>query len=675
MARALQIFHPLIFLAALAWGLAGMPARSEAQTLTTAREIAAHITPKGESTSPVALEAIVTYQDPTGTIFLRDDAGDATFITGATTNPRVPRGERLRITGVSHNGLYIGGIKVPHIERLGNQGPPEPREITPDELASGKFHYQWITLTGVGRSFKIDGETSASLRLVSAGKMVEIRFDEVPRELRSLVDAEIRVRGLAAADLNDHRQIVQPYVRVGDKSDIDVLAPAPRDPFEIAFTPLAQLQRSSAGAHRVKIHGVALAPVIAGGLFLRDDDRGVFVQCVAPEVKTGDVVEALGFPDMGFFSAQLSDAECRVVESHAAPEPRAVTLKELADGCDADLISAEAQVLQRFDRGGRTELAAQSSGINFTIFLPGEVPGALQPEALVRVTGVCRVSATRSGGYRVRPTAYQVWPRTLSDLQILRSAPWWTSRRLAIGLGGAALLALVALAWVALLRRQVRLQLAVIESKAQREAIIEERQRIAREFHDTLEQELAGLSLRLDAATPRVEDEKARSLLEQQQKLLQRLQTETRDFVWDLRDTSRQDVPLDVALRSLLEHLQANTSVPLQFKAEGEVPVLPALVQHHLVRITREAVNNAVKYSGAGAVEVSLENGADKLQLLIADHGKGFDVATTSTLEGHFGIRGMKERARKINAAFEVQSSAGQGTRVELTLPLPVMKT
>ena len=77
---------------------------------------------------------------------------------------------------------------------------------------------------------------------------------------------------------------------------------------------------------------------------------------------------------------------------------------------------------------------------------------------------------------------------------------------------------IIALAWVALLRRQVARQFAVIEGKAQREAIIEERQRIAREFHDTLEQELAGLSLRLDAATPRVEDEKARGLLEQQQK-------------------------------------------------------------------------------------------------------------------------------------------------------------
>ncbi len=139
------------------------------------------------------------------------------------SNPRLPRGERLRITGVTHNGLYIGGIKNAQIERLGNAGTIAPREITPDELASGKFHYQWISISGVGRSLKIDGESSARLRLVSAGKIIEVRFDEIPKDIRSLVDAEIRVRGLAAADINDHRQIVQSYVRVGGLGDVDVL--------------------------------------------------------------------------------------------------------------------------------------------------------------------------------------------------------------------------------------------------------------------------------------------------------------------------------------------------------------------------------------------------------------------------------------------------------------------
>jgi signal transduction histidine kinase len=212
--------------------------------------------------------------------------------------------------------------------------------------------------------------------------------------------------------------------------------------------------------------------------------------------------------------------------------------------------------------------------------------------------------------------------------------------------------------------------LTVIEAKAQREAIMEERQRIAREFHDTLEQELAGLSLRLDAALPRVADEKAHDLLDQQRRLLGRLQTDTRDFVWDLRDVSRQDAPLDAALRSLVEHLQVNTTVPLTFESNTTELKVPALVQHHLLRITREAVNNALKYAQARSVRVLLarDEHAGSLTLTIADDGKGFAPASAQALDGHFGIRGMQERAKKINASLEVDSKPGEGARVNVLL-------
>ncbi len=186
---------------------------------------------------------------PRDTIFLQRMKTGATFITGSLrANPKLPRGEHLRISGVTHNGLFIGGIKNARIERLGNAGAVAPREITPEDLASGRLHYRWVTLSGVSRSLRSDGESSATLRLITGGKIIEVRFDEVPHDLHSLVDAELRVRGLAAGDLNDHRQLVQPYVRVGSMADVDVLKPAPAEPFAIALTPLAELRHSSEAA-------------------------------------------------------------------------------------------------------------------------------------------------------------------------------------------------------------------------------------------------------------------------------------------------------------------------------------------------------------------------------------------------------------------------------------------
>ncbi|OAI57204.1 hypothetical protein AYO49_02590 [Verrucomicrobiaceae bacterium SCGC AG-212-N21] len=642
-----------------------------AQTLTTARDIATHLTPKDAQPAQVSLEATVTFQDPRHTIFLRDDTG-ATFITGGEGNPRVERGERLRIEGETHNGLFIGGIKPVRIERLSKEPPVEPRPVTPDDLASGRFHYQWVTITGVGRSLRGDDENTATLRLLTGGKTVELRFDEAPLDAAALVDAELRVSGLAAGDINDRRQLVMPYVRVTSMADVQIVKPPPADPFAAPTVPLTDLQRASTDAHRVKILGVALAPPLAGGIFVRDEERSLFIQTEAPvDVKAGDVLEALGFPEMGIFSTQLSDAQCRVVASRAVPSPLSVGVKELTDGTDAELITVDADVLQRVDREAHTEFVALVGTVSLTVFCPGRAGSELQTTSRVRLTGLCRVKSTRSNAYRARPTAYNLWLTAMDDLRVLQRAPWWNSQRLALGLGGAAALALIALLWATQLRSQVRRQLTVIEAKAQREAITEERQRIAREFHDTLEQELAGLSIRLDAAATRVTDDKARSLLEQQRRLLTRLQTETRDFVWDLRDPTANDTPPDEALASLLSHLQATTTIPLKLSIMGRPPALPPLVQNHLLRIAREAVHNAIKYSQASAIEVSLEEGDETVKLEVTDDGVGFEVSKCDALENRFGIRGMHERAKKTGSKLEIQSKTGEGTRVALTLPVP----
>jgi signal transduction histidine kinase len=522
-------------------------------------------------------------------------------------------------------------------------------------------------MSGVSRSLRREGESAATVLLNVGGKTVELRIDELPPHLDALADAEVRVRGLAAGDINDRRQLVAPYVRLGGIGDLEILKPPPADPFAAPIVPLADLRTDG---HRVKIRGVALNAPIAGGLFVRDGERSVFARTDAAEVKAGDVVEVLGFAEMGVFSMQLSEALCRVVGSQEAPVPLRVTAKELTSGTDAELITVEARVVQRIDRESLTELTAQTGAVNLSIVLPEKAPADVQAESSVRITGLCRVTGSRSDGYRAKPNACQIWTRTMDDLVVLQRSPWWDSRTLALGLAAVAALAFAAFVWIALLRRQVGRQLSVIEAKAQREAITEERQRIAREFHDTLEQELAGLSLRLDAASARVTDEKARTLLDQQRRLLMRLQTEARDFVWDLRDSSRQDAPLDGALRSLIEHFQVNTTTPLHFQKEGEIPPLPPLVQHHLLRLTREAVNNACKYAQASRIDVTLRKSGDALRLGIVDDGIGFDLSTASALEGHFGLRGMRERAKKLGATLEVLSEPGKGTRIILALPL-----
>jgi signal transduction histidine kinase len=130
------------------------------------------------------------------------------------------------------------------------------------------------------------------------------------------------------------------------------------------------------------------------------------------------------------------------------------------------------------------------------------------------------------------------------------------------------------------------------------------------------------------------------------------------------------------AIRSQVAYLQSLTSVPVGFDTAGEPPPLPTIVQYHLVRIAREAAINAVKYARAGRITIRLETKPDgaanptALVLRVADDGTGFDLADRGAADGHFGIQGMRERAKRIGADVRIETAPGRGTTVAVTLPL-----
>jgi signal transduction histidine kinase len=241
---------------------------------------------------------------------------------------------------------------------------------------------------------------------------------------------------------------------------------------------------------------------------------------------------------------------------------------------------------------------------------------------------------------------------------------------LAAALAASVAAGLIAAGWAFLLRRQVRQQLGLIERQLQDEAAVEERRRIAREFHDSLEQELAALALRLDAAASCTADPEARRLLEQERSLAARLQTETRQFVWDLRDPARAHWTLEALLAEQIEEQQAGSSLPIRLATSGRPIRLAPLARYHLLRIIREAVHNALEHSGGTAVDVGLAEEGGRVVVVIADDGTGFDLAAREKAVGHFGIRGMQERARRIGGSLAIETHPGGGARVIVTAPV-----
>jgi signal transduction histidine kinase/streptogramin lyase len=231
-----------------------------------------------------------------------------------------------------------------------------------------------------------------------------------------------------------------------------------------------------------------------------------------------------------------------------------------------------------------------------------------------------------------------------------------------LGVGG-----LLAVAWAVyqMRLRQIRYRFSLV---------LEERARLAREIHDTLAQGFVGISSQLDAVALSMAEEPspARKYLDMARRMARHSLTEARRSVMDLRASVLEGQALAAALESAMPMWTAGTRVDVEVEVTGPETVLPQEVEQHLLRIAQEAVTNVVKHSGASRIAIKLHAEASKLCLHIKDNGRGFESGDVfSSQGGHFGLIGMRERAERLGGEMRLASNPGEGTEVEVTVPLP----
>ncbi|SKA98409.1 Histidine kinase-, DNA gyrase B-, and HSP90-like ATPase [Prosthecobacter debontii] len=653
---------------------------------------------------PAELEVVVGFiESPSsGTVFVQDETGGTYF----RVNPHgaaLKVGDRVRLRGKSVPGLYLAGVEAQSYEVIGTGEPPIPVTADYEDLASGRYHYQRVQVEGIGRQLSVPEENRTILHLALGSRVIEVRVDApLPEAMDDYVDAKLQITALAAGGINDRRQLVFPYLRVTDWSDVKILkaAPAIQDLGIISAARLLRFDpsRTQEFGHRVRTTGIVLAAFPDGQVFLRDLDQYVpvptsskgadkasvsarpaalAVRLAKPyRLLTGQQVDVAGFPNMLGFSASLVDA-VPVNEpsgTEQAVVPVNVTVKEIMEGnLDADLVTLEAQMVDAYRTAAGWELRLLSAEQPLKALVPGFEPSELvKPGALLKLTGICRVESSTDKGFRSRPDRAMLLLRGPEDLIVLRAPSWWTVERL-IGLV-ALLLAVVAIGvlWITLLRRQVVKQGEALRRRISHEAVLEERQRIAREFHDTLEQELAGLSLRLDAAVTRPLEDKAKGLLESSRHLVSRVQTEARNLVADLRAEPDSVTDLPAALQELADRTLSD-SLHVSVHVLPPLPNLPVHVAHHLRMIAQEAVTNVLKHAQASSIALGLRVEDGKLCLTISDDGVGVEAVSTQGQKGHFGCMGIRERCQRIGASVEWLNVTPHGTQVQVHLPLSAL--
>jgi len=198
-----------------------------------------------------------------------------------------------------------------------------------------------------------------------------------------------------------------------------------------------------------------------------------------------------------------------------------------------------------------------------------------------------------------------------------------------------------------------------------------DRQLLGYDLHDGVVQDLTAAALLLESA-----GRQAQFGLAQTQesfagglRLLREAIAEARRLIRGLASVELDDDGLVPALQRLVDKFRADHGLPVTFTSEVQDLRLPASVQHLLLRIAQEALFNCWKHAQATRVEVRLIASGPELELAISDDGAGFDPARLPA--GHFGLEGIRARARILGAKLELQSAPGQGTRINVRLTIP----
>jgi len=201
--------------------------------------------------------------------------------------------------------------------------------------------------------------------------------------------------------------------------------------------------------------------------------------------------------------------------------------------------------------------------------------------------------------------------------------------------------------------------------------VVGERNRIARELHDTLIQGFSGITMQMQALAGRLRTKDEREVLDEIISDAGRCLQETRRSVAGLRSTAGGVSGLASALAETARQITEQQDIRLRLKLDERPYELSPEVKYNLLRIAQEAVTNSVKHSGAHAIEVELDGNESGVRLSISDDGCGFGRDGKLRIEPlHYGMVGMRERANQIGAEFDVASTPGRGTQIRVSVPL-----
>lgn len=657
-------------------------------------------------------------QDATGGVFVDNRNG-----------PIPAAGDLVRLVGVTEKGAYAPVITGPTWRKIGTAPLPPAKAVPIDRFMSGAEDSQRVEVSGVVRSAQMsETESNIDLAIASGGYRFHA-FPKLPAGLdpQSLIGARVRLRGTAGAFFNQaQRRLTAVKLFMPLPEDFVVEAREMTDPFTQPVLPLkniAQYRKDNRPGQRVHVRGRLTCLRPGRDLFIQDDSGSLDVKSTQlAKAAIGDTLDVIGFVDFERFLPVLNDAAWRRTSVVNAPlQPRAVTVQQIQDGlCHASLISLQGKLLDGFvrqeGRGADGKLKSTTvlllQGENITFNAETEAPDAMTDFANLRfgsvvdVSGICFTESGEDG----RAKSFQILMPSGKNVVVLARPSWLTPQRLLTGLAILLVVSIAAIFWTVMVSKknsalnelvrekekarlelreahdqleervkertaQLKLQItARKELELQSKATLAERTRLAQELHDTLEQTLTGVALQLETTARLYEKEPdgAREHLEVARNLIAESQTEVHRSVWNLRCRALEQFDLPGALLLSTQQITGSSTLSVELKTKGRVRPLPEIVEENLLRIAQECLTNIIKHSGATRAEIELDYGPKNVVLEVTDNGRGFPASgPAGAHEGHFGLLGMSERARRLHGEMIHTSGPGAGTKIRVQIPIP----
>lgn len=396
-------------------------------------------------------------------------------------------------------------------------------------------------------------------------------------------------------------------------------------------------------------------------LYVQDSTGGAAVMETQPTpLKVGDEIEVTGKAEPRDFSLALRDAKVRLLWTRAPIPPLSVTASQAATGAfDATFIELDGYLVSKEGGPGNTMiLVLQKADQSFrAVMHPGRgdvLFRNLKTNSLLRLRGICVVDSE----YTQNLTPFVLLLRSADDVSVLAGPPWWNARHLATI---AAVVLILILAAQLLYSRVEHWRL---------HAVLEERERLAHEMHDTIAQSFAGIGFQLQAIRNDLQDKNPTVLrqLDLASDLVRHSHEEARRSIATLRPEPLESIGLLPALDRTARRMVDGGSVHIDISSYGSACPFPVRTSDALYRIGQEAIANAIRHAQPQSLTISLSYRKNAVDLIVEDDGVGFASGAESL---GFGLQGMRKRAESISATLEIESSPGNGTQVKVTAPLP----